>query len=577
MAVWRWVALLAIAGWNCFLVAEELKPDIRIEGVKGEVRRNIQAQLALAEESCSSPRWRVQEALASSERDIRQALRALGYYHPMIHRQFAFTPQCWQASFSIEPGPQVKLSQVEVQIFGKAADDPEFKALLQDLPIKPGDFLHHGRYEELKSRLLNLAEQRGFFDARLVKHELRVDLKQNLAWIRLHLDSGQRCAFGNLHLQQDILDPEFIRRYLPFKSGDPYAAGLVNEAYRVLANSGYFQDVVIRPQWEQKSDRKIPLDIQLSPRKRHLFKLGIGFDTNTGPRLSLGYENRYLNRRGHRLQLSGQASPVRSELSSQYLIPWHDPAREALSFPAGYLHEVTDTLRSNSAVLGVRFLHPRKDWGETLGLDLKYESSRIKGAEAQAAVLLIPSVQWTRIHADDRLRPKRGLKSDLTLKGGATLLGDPVRFLQAQAYAKGVYQLPWQGKIVSRIEVGGTWTDRFANLPASLRFFAGGDTSIRGYGYKRLGPKNQAGKVVGGRYLGVASLEYEQLLLQNFGAALFVDAGNAFITLREPVQIGAGLGVRWYSPVGPVRLDLAVPVNQAGFGLKVHVSMGPEL
>ncbi len=577
MAVRQWVILLASACWSHLLAAEALKPDLHIEGVKGELRRNIQAQLSLAYENCSSPRWRVQDAWVASEPEIRKAMRALGYYRPVIRSQFAFTPQCWQASFSIEPGPQVRLSQVDIQIFGEAADDPQFKAVLEDPPVKPGDPLHHGRYEDLKRRLLNLAEQRGYFDAHLKVHELVVDPVQNLAWIRLQLDSGQRYVLGDIRIQQDILDPEFMRRYLPLKPGDPYASTSLTEAYQVLADSGYFQAVEIRPQREQTSDRKVPLEIRLFPRKRHFFKLGIGFDTNTGPRLSLGYENRRLNRRGHRLQVSGRASPVRSELSSQYLIPWEDPVRETLSFQAGYLREDIDTLRSDSAALGARFLHPRKDWSETVGLELKYENSAIKGAEAQSAVLLIPSVQWTRIKADDRLRPKRALKGDLSLKGGAAILGDPVYFLQAHAYAKGVYQLPWQGRVLSRIEVGATWTDRFASLPASLRFFAGGDTSIRGYGYKRLGPKNQDGDVIGGRYLSVASLEYEQLFLKRWGAALFVDAGNAFATLNEPIQIGAGIGVRWYSPVGPIRLDLAAPVNQDGFGLRVHVSMGPEL
>lgn len=576
MAVRRWGMPLAIACWSHLLLAEALKPAIRIEGVQGELRRNIQAQLSLADESCASPRWRVQDAFVASEPEIRKAMRALGYYRPAIRSQFAFIPECWQASFSIEPGPRAKLSQLDIRIFGEAADDPEFKAVLEDPPVKPGDPLHHGRYEDLKSRLLNLAEQRGYFDAHLRVHELIVDPDQNLAWIRLHLDSGQRYVLGEIHIRQDILDPAFMRRYLPLKPGDLYASTGLTEAYQVLADSGYFQDVQIRPQWKQRSDRKIPLEIRLFPRKRHFFKLGIGFATDTGPRLSLGYENRRLNRRGHRLQVDGRASPVRSELSSQYLIPWEDPVRETLSLQAGYLHEDTDTLRSDSAALGARFLHPRRNWSETLGLDLKYENSRIKGTEAQSAVLLIPSVQWIRVQADDRLRPKRGWKGDLSLKGGAAILG-PVHFLQAHAYAKGVYQLPGQGRIVSRIEAGATWTDRFANLPASLRFFAGGDTSIRGYGYKRLGPKNKDGDVTGGRYLGVASLEYEQPFLENLGAALFVDAGNAFTTLSEPIQIGAGIGVRWYSPVGPIRLDLATPLNQDGFELRVHVSMGPEL
>jgi translocation and assembly module TamA len=577
MTSWRWTLPLALAFGSHLLSAGELQPEIRIEGVSGELRRNIQAQLSLANETCASPDWRIKSTFAASEPEIRKAMRALGYYQPVIHSQFEWTPQCWQASFTIEPRPRVRLSEVDVRIFGEATDDPKFRQLLAKLPLKPGDFLHHGRYEDLKNRLLNLAEQQGFFDARLVKHELIVDPAQNLAWIRLHLDSGRRYAIGRIEIEQRILEPDFVRRYLPFKPGDPYTSSNLDKTYQILTDSGYFDDVEVRALRDQLEDFKVPIYLRLLARKRHFFKVGAGFDTNTGPRFSLGYENRRLNRRGHRLDFSGRFSPVRSELSSQYLIPWEHPAQETLSFQTGYLHEQTDILRTDSAALGARFLHPRQAAKETLGLDLKYESSRIHGADAQGALLLIPSVQWSYVRADEVLRPTRGFRADLSFRGGASLAGSPVRFLQARIYTKGVYQLPWQGRLLSRAEVGATWTDHFANLPASFRFFAGGDTSIRGYDYKRLGPKNQDGDVIGGRYLGVASLEYEQAFLKHWGAAIFADAGNAFSSFAEPIQIGTGIGIRWYSPVGPIRLDLAVPVNKDGLGFRIHVSMGPEL
>lgn len=577
MASGRWTVLSALIAFVHALTAQELKPIIHIEGVKEELRRNIQAHLSLLNEDCTSPNWRLKDAMTSSESEIRQALRALGYYRPSIRSKFQFTPPCWQAEFTIEPGVRVMLAQVDVQVLGEAANDPKFQALLAHLPLKSGDPIDHGRYEDLKSRLTNLAEQRGFFDARLIKHELIVDPSQNLAWIRLHLDSGRRYTIGKIDLLQEVLNPEFVRRYFPFKPGDPYTSTQLTKTYQILADSGYFEDVEVRALRDQLADFQIPIRIRLLARKRHFFKAGAGFDTNTGPRVLLGYENRRLNPYGHRLDLQARFSPVRSELNGQYVLPWRNPAEETLSFQTGYLHEETDTLRTDSAALGARFLHLRRTIQETLGLDLRYESSRFHDADVQGVFLLIPSVQWGYVKADDRLRPKRGFKSDISLKGGVSLLGNPVRFFQAQGYVKGVYQFPWLGRVLSRLEAGATFTDHFANLPASFRFLAGGDTSLRGYGYKRLGPKNRKGEVVGGRYLGVASLEYEQLFLRNWGASLFVDAGNAFMTWDEPIQVGAGLGIRWYSPVGPLRLDLAVPVTKASFEPRVHVSMGAEL
>lgn len=573
----RLLLLLAAIIWNGMLSADDPKPDIRIEGVEGERLVNIEAQLSLLDESCDSPRWRVEDSFSLAKREIDKALRALGYYQPVIRTDFSFTPDCWQAEIFVDPGPRIELAEVDLKISGEASDDPAFQAILQNPPLKTGDALHHGRYENLKSRLINLAEQRGYFDGHFSVHELKVDPSRGLAWVRLHYDSGRRYRLGEIEIQQDILKPDFVRRYLPVKPGEPYSGAKMAETYQALADSEYFADVEIRPAREEIREGEIPVTIRLFSRKQHYFKIGVGFDTNTGPRLSLGYENRRVNRRGHRLEINGRASPVRSELSGRYLIPWTDPMQETLNLQGGYLHEETDTLRTDSAVFGAHFVHPRQRWTEQFGLNLKYESSNIEGDENQSSLLIVPAIHWNRIKADDRLRPKRGWKIDFSFEGGSSLLGDPVHYLQAHTYSKGVYQLPWRGRILSRIEAGATWTDRFANLPASSRFFAGGDTSVRGYGYKRLGPENNDGDVIGGRYLGVASLEYEQLFLQNWGAALFADVGNAFTTFDEPVKIGAGLGVRWYSPVGPIRVDLATPVNDSGFKLRVHVSMGPEL
>jgi translocation and assembly module TamA len=576
MAFW-WIMPLALASSSLLADPAQLQPEIRLEGVTGRLLRNVRAHLSLLEETCTSPRWRIQNAFAASESEIRKALRALGYYQPTIARQLEFTQECWRASFTIAPGARVRLAEVEVKIEGEAAEDPTFQALYADLPLKPGGFLHHGRYEELKQRLLNLAESQGYFDARLVKHELIVDPAQGLAWVRLYLESGRRYAIGRIELEQDFLDPDFVRRYLPFRVGDPYSSTALTLGYQTLADSGYFEDVEVRALREQLENLQIPVSVRLRAKKRHFFKAGLGFDTNTGPRALLGYENRRLNRRGHRLEFGGRISPVRSELDSAYLIPWTHPAQETLSLKLGYLHEQTDTSRTDSVGIGARFLHPRWSVKEILGADLKYESSGVHRAEEQAALLLVPQIQWTYTQADEILRPKRGFKADLTLKGGSSLAGDPVRFLQARACSKGISSLPWQGRLLSRIELGATLTDHFANLPATYRFFAGGDTSIRGYGYQRLGPKNRDGEVIGGRYLGVLSLEVEQALWQHFGAAVFADAGNAFLRFSEPIQVGAGVGVRWYSPIGPLRLDFAIPVSKPELGFRIHVSMGPEL
>ena len=552
------------------------KPQIHLQGVEGALKTNIKAQLSLFEESCDSPRWQVNEAFTHADKEIRRALRALGYYEPAVESHFEFTETCWRATFKIQPGPRVIIRQIDLRIQGEAENDPVFQAFMTKLPLQPGDPLNHGAYEALKNRLLDMANQRGYFDARFSRRELRVDLSRHQADIVLHFDSGRRYRFGQLKIQQDILDPEFINKYVNLKPDAPYEGDRLTQVYQSLAGSGYFAEVEIQPLHEQTREYRVPIQIRLFPRKRHFFKIGAGFDTNTGPRVSLGYENRYLNHHGHRLNLRLRYSPVRSEFSSQYQIPWDDPLHETLTVRSGFLHEDTDTQTSDQGSLGIQFIHPRQKWTETFGVDLRYEKSQT-GDQTQESLLALPAIEWTRVHADDPLRPKQGWKLDIKVKGGVPLFGDPVIFLQARTYGKWIRQLPWRGRIITRLEAATTWVDRFPNLPTSHRYFAGGDNSIRGYGYKKLGPKDSEGEVIGGRHLAVASLEYEQLFLENWGAAIFVDAGNAFNSFQEPIKIGAGAGIRWYSPVGPIRLDLATPVDPHNLGIRLHISMGPAL
>ncbi len=127
------------------------------------------------------------------------------------------------------------------------------------------------------------------------------------------------------------------------------------------------------------------------------------------------------------------------------------------------------------------------------------------------------------------------------------------------------------------MQVGGTETDDYASVPPSLRFFAGGDQSVRGYDYQSLSPTNSRGDRVGGRYMLAVSGEYQFALTPTWRLATFADHGNAFNSLEIPsLKSGVGFGVRWVSPVGPLRLDLAHPLDGTG-GVRLHFSMGPEL
>ncbi|MDC4226629.1 MAG: BamA/TamA family outer membrane protein [Candidatus Manganitrophus sp.] len=135
------------------------------------------------------------------------------------------------------------------------------------------------------------------------------------------------------------------------------------------------------------------------------------------------------------------------------------------------------------------------------------------------------------------------------------------------------------GRLLLRGEFGWTSVSNFDDLPVSLRFFAGGDRSVRGYGYNTLGPENESGEVIGGRYLATGSVEYDYRIAEQWGVALFYDIGNAANEIDWDLnpQDRVGIGGRWYSPVGPIRVDLAYALDRPGLAFRVHINMGPDL
>jgi translocation and assembly module TamA len=131
--------------------------------------------------------------------------------------------------------------------------------------------------------------------------------------------------------------------------------------------------------------------------------------------------------------------------------------------------------------------------------------------------------------------------------------------------------------LITRLDIGRTGIDDFTQLPASLRFFAGGDQSVRGYSYNTLGPTDAQGAVVGGPHLLVGSVEYEHALASKWSAAVFFDQGNALNDFRDPLKKGAGVGVRWRTPIGQIRVDVAAALSEPGRPRRFHISIGPDL
>ncbi|GAB4266594.1 MAG: autotransporter assembly complex family protein [Methylomicrobium sp.] len=552
--------------------------NLRITGLDSRLEDNVRAFLSLQKEDCAAPRWRIERLFEQADTEIGKALRALGYYHPEIEKKLTINDACWIAEFVVGAGPPVKIATVDIRVSGEAEFDPAFDTLLNKASIKTGQVLNHGRYEALKKSFQSLAQERGYFDGKFAASAIEVDTERNEAAIVLSFSSGPRYFFGDVAIEQDRLDPDFIQRFIPFKPDEPYSSRKLADAYNNLTAGNYFRTVEIQPQIDDAAELRVPITIALYPEKQHNYEAGVGYDTNFGPLFSLGYTNRRFNQRGHTFNAALDFSPILSTAEAKYNIPLQNPNRDFFSLGAGFKHEEPDTFRSDMFKLSAQQQHNvLGGWQQIVFLDAVYESFESADAADMSAFLLVPGIRMQYTTSNSQIRPTEGYHVNFSLAGAHEAALSDVSFFQIGGGARWITGVPWSGRFIMRGDIGATWVSDFAELPASYRFYAGGMQSIRGYEYKELGPANAAGQVVGGNRLTTLSLEYEQFIDDAWGVAAFVDAGNAYNDFDIDVKIGAGVGLRWISPVGPLRIDFAVPFHESGSSFQIHFAAGTQL
>jgi translocation and assembly module TamA len=568
----RAATLLCLSG-----MVPSVSADIVFTGLDSAQEANVRALTPLANTHCDSAPWRVKRLFRDANEHISGALEALGYYRASISKSLEWREGCFHAAFDIDPGLPVTLRTVKSRIEGMAADDTLLQNSLKVNSPLPGDILNHGRYEKYKNALLQAALARGYFDAAYSDNRVVVNREEMNADTVLIMKSGPRYTVGDLTFSQGIIQDNILRAYSDFSSGDPYSEDGINEMLGALRSSGYFDSVYISTEPLDRTNKTVPVNVYLEPGSRRVYTAGAGYASDIGPVARLGYINRRRNERGHQFESRLMASPVKSEVTATYRWPKRDPRKEWLSIAAGFQHEDTDTSSNDSYKLGLRqTLSRTKDWLETRYIDYTTEDFKISN-QSDRSQLVILGFNWESVQGRGLSRADQGRRLSFDILGASDALGSDTSFMQVRANAKWVRSLNNRTRLLSRAQAGFTWAESLLELPVSVRFFAGGDRSIRGYDYKSLGPIDSSGAVSGGTHLLEASLEIERLIRGQWAAAAFIDSGSAYNDSSPDFSTGIGLGLRWYSPIGPIRLDFAHPLDKDGNGLRIHLVFGPDL
>lgn len=588
-----------------------LAVDATIEGVTGEVDKNIKAYL----QNVDAEQYADVRLEGEVRRRAQEAMRVYGYYEPEITLERNTDDHVW---LTIEPGPQVKVEALSVNVEGEARDDPPFQDALEAFPLKEGDVLRHAPWDRLSGQLSGLAIERGYFDWGFTDKRMEVRPYLQSARLYMDFDSGARYQFGPTSIKGSHIELDRLGRMQPFESGDPYLAESLALYSQRLADTGWFSSISVRPRlaadqeltiappgysdpwWSEATasqpqrprlssdalasalsinkhdDKKLPIDVSVEPADRHQFEVGIGFATDVGPRLRFGWEQPWINRYGHSLDHDLYLSAPEQRFTGVYDIPLENPLRDSYRLQYGVRNlDDNDTELLEGTVEVARRWQFDNDWVQLLYLRTSYVDF-VQGGEADKVWLFYPGVQWTRTRTRPQRFPLWGDRQQLSFEYSDTVWGSDAQFARMTGDTEWIRTIGNDNRFLARISVGAMETEDFDKLPPSLRFFAGGDRSVRGYSYESLSPRNDEGRLRGGQQMLTSTLEYQRRVTGDWWAATFVDNGDAFDDWApDDLKTGAGAGVRWISPVGPIRLDIAHPFDDED-AFRLHFSIGPE-
>lgn len=573
--------LLSLSGITAAQAAEPVL-EYQVKGLEGNLRRNALAWLGNPPDSVQA---RLNFLVTARER-VEDSLKALGYYNAKVSTSIKRTDPVWSLEISVDPGEPVLIRETTVQITGPALEDPRFQELLARVPFTKGDVFSHGDYDKFKSELLNLGQQRGYFDARLRQHRVEVNPASNTADILLLYESGPRFRFGPVDYDDTRLEPSLLAAIQPFHEGDYFEQSKLQELQAGLQRTGYFSGVLIKPEFDKVAEYQVPLKVALNPANSHGFDVGVGYSTDTQGRVSMVWRTPLINRYGHSQETRISWSEVNPSGRFVYSIPLHHPLNDVLHLAARVEdNEYGDQDSRQQEVSAQREMRGSR-WLSSYSARLLEESWQVKNTQ-YSNIYVLPGISFSRSHrVGNIVDPASGFSQLYKIEAGSESLGSDVDLLRATANFSYILT-PWPDhRLVARAALGAVFIsgpDR-RNLAPSLGFFAGGSQSIRGYAYQSLGKEIEALRdngtpqtlTVAADRLLTGTLEYQYYFTPQWRGALFVDAGDAFEDGNFEAKYGPGFGVHYLSPVGAVRLELANGVSENRGDWRLVFNIGAE-
>jgi len=481
--------------------------------------------------------------------------------------------------FTIDKGPVILVKNVHIDVSGSGQSQTELQQWVRDFPLKSSSPLNQIEYETAKKSLFQTFHELGYFSAQLTRHEVLVDPKAHSATIDLAIETGHRSRFGDIQFQQTnpVFDKNYLRKFLNIESGEAFSGSKLNELHQRLVSSGEFSKIDIDADINQQQDYKVPIKLVLEPKKRSKYTFGVGYGTDTGTRVKVGMERRRITSSAHQIAAETLLSQKQTSLKGSYRIPLHKPYSDYFLATGERFIENIDSHYRQTNTVSFSSNYRLSSWLRSYVVSVQSETYRISSEPENHTRYVIPEIDISYLPDSKSLLSQFSPTWVLKLKVSREELYSAADLSQLYSFSQINVRLTPRLSLVSRLSAGFTNIEDITKLPASLRFFAGGDNSIRGFAYNSLGPKNAAGDVEGGRNLLVYSVEGRRKQGKDKEISIFFDTGNAYNQELLELESGAGVGFGWKFPFGVVRIYAASALSTAGNPWRLHLNLGAEL
>jgi len=532
--------------------------------------------------------------LGAADANARELLATLGYFSPDIQIDLTKTPDDRRAPraivVTVDPGERTTIKALDLRFqgdieTGPTTSRPEARARAA-WSLNPGESFTQEAWDDAKKNSLRALQKRRYPTASLANSRADIDADTHQAALSATFDSGPAYRFGPLHLKgMKRYDAEGIKNIARLPTGAVYDETELLDAQQRLASSGYFDAVFLTldPDAQQPGAAPVTAQVREAPLQKAIF--GIGVSTDSGMRLSLDHTYNQLPWLGWRaltkLSFDREAKVLGTEWTAL-------PGANGWRWVAGaqLQREATGDYQVNSTQW--RFGRSQSTDHIDRNYALQYDSAVSQGPMAPPeSTALSLNTGWTGRYFDSKTAPASGWGLAAEFGVGTTLR--PERDPFVRALARGLYFQPLakvtapdgssrRARIALRTEVGAVLARPGAQIPVTQLFLTGGDTTVRGYSLRSIGARTESDQLFGGRYLAVASAEWQRPLVfggtvSDFESALFVDVGAVADRVADlRARVGVGAGLRWRSPVGPLQTDLAYGVQAKQ--LRLHLRLG---